>query len=138
MSVEHIAAPAGRQPLRLWPGVVLAVAIVVMRFGVGMAPDGLVYGMFGAIGGAALVALWWLLFSRAAWIERLGAIAATVAAFYALRPLLDQSIAGGMMGMMFAFYAIPPVLAPAFVAWAVATRRLSTGVRRATMVATIF
>ena len=39
--------------------------------------------------------------------------------------------------MMFYVYAIPPVLGPAFVAWALATRRLSDGLRRATMAATI-
>ena len=40
------------------------------------------------------------------------------------------------MGLMFPMYAIP-VLSLAFVVWAVATRRLSNGPRRATMVATI-
>jgi hypothetical protein len=41
-----------------------------------------------------------------------------------------------MMGMMFLIYAIP-VLSLAFVVWAVASRRLSDGPRRATMAATI-
>jgi outer membrane protein assembly factor BamB len=41
-----------------------------------------------------------------------------------------------MMGMVFPIYAIP-ILSLAFVVWAVATQRLSDGLRRATMVATI-
>src|SRR5262249_44304150 len=74
-----------RKPLRLWPGVVAAIIIVVMRYVVAvLVPNQFVNGMFAAIGGAAIVLLWWLLFSRAAWIERLGAIAVTVLAFYAI------------------------------------------------------
>ena len=114
-----------RKPLRLWPGVALAVAIVFLRYVLTFFDSSqFVTGLLGSIVGSALVALWWLLFSRAAWIERIGAIVVTVVAFYAIRPLLDKSIVGGMMGMMFAIYAIPPALAPAFVGWAVITRRM--------------
>src|SRR5437016_13658789 len=41
-----------------------------------------------------------------------------------------------MMGMMLVIYAVP-ILSLAVVAWAVASRRLSDGTRRASMVATI-
>ena len=50
--------------------------------------------------------------------------------------ILHKSIATGMMGMMFAIYAIP-VLSLALVAWAVAGRRLAAGPRRAALVAAI-
>src|SRR3989441_11880699 len=50
--------------------------------------------------------------------------------------IVHESIARGMMGMMFVIYAIP-LLSLAFVAWAVASRRLSSGPRRASMVAAI-
>jgi outer membrane protein assembly factor BamB len=43
-----------------------------------------------------------------------------------------------MMGNMFAIYALPTVVTPALVAWAVATRHSSDIVRRATMVVAIF
>ena len=128
-----------RRPLRLRPGIIAAVIAVIARFVVpAIRPDAFVIGLIGALAGAAAIAVWWVFFSRAAWIERIGAIAVTILAFFAIRPLLHPSIAGGMMGMMFPIYAIPPVLAPAFVVWAVATRNCGDVFRRATMVATIF
>src|SRR5262250_419461 len=63
------------QQLRLWPGV---AAVVLQWFGwLGLpivAPDAAAYGMLGGIvGGGLAVLVWWLFFSRAAWLERLGA-----------------------------------------------------------------
>jgi outer membrane protein assembly factor BamB len=66
----------------------------------------------------------------------LGAIGLMVAALFATSRIIDKSIATGAQGMLFPILAIP-VLGFAFVAWAVATRSLSDGPRRATMVATI-
>src|SRR2546422_7689877 len=57
-------------------------------------------------------------------------------ALFATPRIVHESIATGMMGMMFVIYAIP-LLSLAFVAWAVASRRLSSGPRRASMVAAI-
>src|SRR2546427_13104370 len=57
-------------------------------------------------------------------------------ALFATPRIIHQSIATGMMGMMFVIYVIP-LLSLAFVAWAVASRRLSSGPRRASMVAAI-
>jgi hypothetical protein len=89
-------------------------------------------GLLGALG----IGLWWLFFSRAPWTERLGAIALMIVALFATSRLVHQSIANGMMGMMLPVYAIP-VLGLALVAWASAGRRLSSGPRRASMVAAI-
>lgn len=126
------------KPLRLWPGVAAAMLIVLARYVAPLvAVEATPFGIIGAVVGAALILLWWLFFSRAAWIERVGAIVVTIAAYFAIKPLLHPSIVGGLMGNMFAVYAIPAVLGPAFVAWAAATRSLSDGVRRATMVVTI-
>src|SRR6185295_342684 len=90
-------------------------------------------------GPAGLLALlvWWLFFSRARWAERLGAIAVMIVAVEATRPLIHLSIQNGMQGMMFFLYAVPPTLSLAFVLWAVASRRLTDGLRRATMVVAI-
>ena len=99
-------------------------------------PEQMAYGMLGGLAGALLVYLWWLFASRAPWVERLGAVALTVLAIVATRPLLDKSIAGGAMGMLF-YILVIPILAIALVAWAVATRHLPDGMRRATMAATI-
>jgi len=101
-------------------------------------PDGSLVGLLGAMAGAAAILIWWMFFSRAAWVERLGAIVVLAIAFFVTRPFLDRSIATGMMGMMYGVYALPAVVAPVFVAWAVLTRRFSTAIRRATMVVAIF
>ena len=128
-----------RKPLRLWPGVTIAVISVLFRLVVPFVdPEMSIYGVFVGLIGAALVLLWWLFFSRAPWVERIAAVVATAVAYFAIRPLVDPSISGGLMGRMFAVYALPAVVPPAFVAWAVLTRNLSDGVRRATMVVTIF
>jgi outer membrane protein assembly factor BamB len=82
------------------------------------------------------VVVWWAFFSRAPWSERLGAIVLMIVALVATSRIIHVSIATGGMGMLFPIYAIP-VLSLAFVVWAVASRRLSDGPRRASMVATI-
>ena len=64
-------------------------------------------GVVGGMAGTLLIALWWLFFSRAPWLERLGAIVVMAAALFATRFILHPSIAGGMMGFMFYVYAIP-------------------------------
>jgi outer membrane protein assembly factor BamB len=87
-------------------------------------------------GGALAVVVWWLFFSRAPWSERLGAITLMVVGMYATKRFADVSIATGAQGMLLYILAIPG-LCLAFVAWAVATRNFSDGVRRATMVPVI-
>jgi outer membrane protein assembly factor BamB len=99
-------------------------------------PDALAISVIGGVAASLLIVVWWVFFSRAPWVERIGAILFMIAALFATRRIVDISIATGMMGMMLPIYAIP-FLCVAFVAWAVATQRLSDGVRRATMVLTI-
>lgn len=94
------------------------------------------YSVLGGVGGGLAIVLWWVFFSRAPWVERLGAIVLMIAALGLARRILDPSIATGAMGFLYFMYAIP-LLCLAFVVWAVATRNLSDGTRRATMVATI-
>ena len=125
------------KPLRLWPGVVLAILVVALRALPAISADLGLIGALGAVLCALLVVLWWLFFSRAPWIERIGLIVVTAVAMLATRPFLHPSITGGMMGNMFAF-SVPTVLAPLFVIWAATTRNLSNAVRRATMVVTVF
>ncbi|HKI00474.1 MAG TPA: PQQ-binding-like beta-propeller repeat protein [Thermoanaerobaculia bacterium] len=80
--------------------------------------------------------MWWAFFSRAPRSERLGAVVLMIAALLATRFILHESIATGAMGMLFPMLAIP-VLSLAFVAWAVVSRRLPVGLRRASMAAAI-
>src|SRR5215831_17427268 len=126
-----------RKPLRVWPGVVIAILLCLVRFVLPVVnPDAMMYSVLGGVAGGILVVLWWLFLSRAPWVERLGALALVVLAMYATRPLLDVSIATGAMGFLFPFLTIP-VLSIAFVGSALAARRLAAGPRRAIMAATI-
>jgi outer membrane protein assembly factor BamB len=135
----------GRKSLRLWPGVIFATVLVLGRYVVPLVvpdeieiwslPLGLVAifaGMLSAVG----IVVWWMFFSRAPWLERIAAVVLMVAAVVVLKPLVHVSVRTGNMGYMLYFYA-PPILALAVVVWAVATRHLSAGVRRVSLVAAI-
>ena len=116
------------KPLRLWPGVAFAL--------VGLGGCGVVHPArrrvlrrcSWRIGAALLIVLWWLLFSRARWYERVGAIVAIAAADAAQRYVVHPSIAGGAMGNLSYMLAIP-TLCVALVGWAWASRRLRPGSR---------
>ena len=145
MTVPKSNEPISRKPLRLWPGVAFAIALVLGRYVVPLIvpeeieifglPLGLIAifaGMLAAVG----ILLWWVFFSRAAWSERLGAIVLIIIAVIALKPLVHVSVQTGNMGYMLYFYA-PPVLALAIVVWAAVTRHLVGGVRLASLIAAI-
>jgi outer membrane protein assembly factor BamB len=133
-----------RKPLRLWPGVVLAIVLVLARYVIPpIAGDAEVFempvGLIAVMGGmlcAVAIVLWWLLFSRAPWAERLGAIILMIVAVFAMRAIVHESIRGGMMGMMLPIYSIP-ILTLALVFWAVVTRHFADGVRRTSLIAAI-
>jgi outer membrane protein assembly factor BamB len=122
-----------RKPLRLWPGVVAAVLVLLLWFAVPVVfPDVALFAIFGGLASALAIVVWWLFFSRALWSERVGAILLAIVALLATRQIVHPSIAGGMMGMMLYVYAIP-VLSLVLVAAAVVGNRLTAGLRRATM-----
>ena len=139
MTTADSAKSLPRKPLRLWPGVVVVALQWLAWLGVPLVAAGPVgeYSMVlgGLLGGVA-VSLWWLFFSRAAWVERVGALALVVAGMAVARRFAHPSIATAGMGMLLFIYAIP-LLCLALVAWAVATRRLGDGPRRLTLVATL-
>ena len=125
-----------RKPLRLWPGVAIAITqLAVMFGGPVVTPDApLPVGMLGGIVGALLILLWWLFFSRARWFERVGAIVLIVAAIFATKAIAHESIVGAGQGML--IYILPiPYYALALVAWALAARSLQGGARLASMAA---
>jgi len=132
------------QPLRLWPGVVAVAMQWLLWFVIPVvAPDTTFFGVAAQVVGVAAgvlcglaIVVWWLFFSRARWSERLGAIAVMSVTIIATRSIVHVSIQNGMMGMMLVVYAFP-TLSLAFVGWAVVSRRLSDGPRRAAMVASI-
>jgi outer membrane protein assembly factor BamB len=129
-----------RTPLRLWPAVVIAIVLVVVRYVVPLiGTDAEIFSMpvpiVGILGGmlcTLAIVVWWLLFSRAPWSERVGAIVLMAVAVLATSRFVHESIAGGMMGALLYIYSIP-LLGLALVVWAAATRGLSDGARRAAL-----
>lgn len=119
--------------LRLWPGVVLAAILVTARYLVpAVVPDALLYGLMIGAGAAIGILLWWLLFSRARWAERLGALVVMVGATFLLYQIAHISIRTGTMGFMvpaLMIFMLPPVL----VLWAVIARGRTSRVRWATL-----
>ena len=88
--------PTVRKPLRLWPGIAAAVLLVMVGYVIPIfVPAYAGPGMIGAVFCALIVLLWWLLFSRARWYERLAAIVVMIAAAYAEAFVVHPSIAGG-------------------------------------------
>src|ERR1035438_2103606 len=50
-----------RKPLRLWPGVVIAILLGLLRFVLpAVVPDMLMYSVLGGLVGGVLVPVWWL------------------------------------------------------------------------------
>ena len=130
-------APTRQTPLRLWPGVVAVVAQWLAWFGVPLiVPDTMIVAVIGGALGALAIGVWWAFFSRAPRSERWGAIVLVIVAMVATSRILHVSVATGNMGLQFVISALP-VISLAFVVWAVATRHVSDGPRRAAMVATI-
>ena len=137
MADAHAAEPTRPKPLRLWPGVVIVVLQWLSRFGVPVVvPEAMELGVLGGLLGGMALVVWWAFFSRAPRFERWGAVGLMVVALVATSRVVHESIATGMMGMMFVVYAIPG-LSLAFVVWAAGSRRLADGPRRAALVATI-
>lgn len=134
---QSAANPILKKSLRLWPGVVAVALQWLLWFVVPMvAPQALIFGMLGGLVCALAVVVWWLFFSRAAWVERIGAIVLMIVTVVLTKLIVHSSIAGGMMGMMLPIYSIP-VLSLALVAAAAASRHLTSGPRRAVMIGAI-
>jgi outer membrane protein assembly factor BamB len=127
----------GARPIRLWPGVVLVIAQWFLWLVLPViAPGEVMIASLGGLGAGAAVVLWWLLFSRAPWVERIGAVLLMVAATAATQPFLDASVLTAIGGMLFYLYIIP-VLSVALVAGVAIGRRYSTGTRRVVIAAAI-
>jgi hypothetical protein len=75
--MDAIATTTGRKPLRVWPGVVLGALFFLVRLGLPLIrPDFNVYGVLGGLVISLAILLWWLLFSRAPWLDPLKEIRA--------------------------------------------------------------
>ncbi len=99
-----------QKPLRLWPGVMAAILIVLVKFVVPVfVPDSLAIAVLGSLPLSLIIILWWLFFSRAPLWDRLGVTAFMILALAAFRPLLHQTVSGAGMGMLYFILAIPLV-----------------------------
>jgi outer membrane protein assembly factor BamB len=118
--------------LRLWPGVVLASIMLLVMFGVPLVVpnEGALAGALGGVAGGALILLWWLLFSRAPWLERLAVLGLMALATYLSLFIVHPSIRGGAMGRMLPILLAPPALGLALVVALVVTRHRSVSARR--------
>ena len=127
-----------RKPLRLWPGVVAAVLLCAgaVRASPSSCPTGMALGMMGAL-------------ARRGWRSSCGGCSSAgrpgpsawaprpddrrAVRDLAPRPRVDRGAGMGIVALLLG----DPVLSLALVAWAVASRRLSDGPRRAALVAAI-
>jgi outer membrane protein assembly factor BamB len=135
MAIAQTDQPTPRKPLRLWPGVAAVALLWLARFGLKAAIPGFkgfALAMQWSFGAAAAVLLWWLFFSRARWLERLGAVVLMGAGLGATWLLRHES-----MGPLWLVGYAVPVLCLALVAGAAVGRRLPDGPRRATIAAAI-
>jgi len=137
MTPTQTDASTPRKPLRLWPGLVLVIVQWLGWFVVPFfLPDTRMYGLLVGVSCGLAIVVWWMFFSRAPWLERVGALVLMVIAPIGTKFIVHKSIAGGGMGMLI-FILVVPMLSLALVAWAGASRRLSVGPRRAALVAAI-
>jgi len=138
MTTNQTDLPTSQKLLRVWPGVVAVLVLCLLWLVPFVFNDAAMVPMMGGLACGLVVLVWWLFFSRAPWMERVGAVVLMVVALVATKRVVHESIAGGAMGMLLFIYAIP-VVSLALVVWAVASRRfsLSGGPRRASLVVAI-
>ena len=125
------------KPIRVWPALAIAGLQIA---GIALAPllfeDAMIAGIGAVVAGAVLILLWWLLASRAPWLERVGAVVLMVALTLVVKRAADVSIAGAGQGFL-VYIMTAPLLAFGLVLWAAGTRRLNAGARRAALAATL-
>src|SRR5689334_10702930 len=100
----HALVPG--KPLRVWPAAVALVLMWLFKWLVPVLSDNSV-GLIGWFASALVVILWWLLFSRAPWLDRIGALALMALGVFAVWRFIHPSITGGMMGMMVPLFSMP-------------------------------
>jgi outer membrane protein assembly factor BamB len=137
MSTIETALAPPRKSIRLWPGVIAVVLQWLGWFVVPVIfPQAALVALLSGVLGGLIILLWWLVFSRAPWLERIGALVLIVLALIGTKRLVHESIAGGAMGNLLYVLGIP-VFSMGLVLWAAITRRFSAGKRRLAFVAMI-
>ena len=78
MTTTQTGDNAPRNLLRVWPAIAIVVLQWLFRFGVKeLFPgiQGFGYAVMGTLALTAVLIIWWVLFSRARWLERIGTLA---------------------------------------------------------------
>ena len=139
MTTALMDNPLAKRSLRLWPGVLavtwqwLSLAFLVNQ----ARTDPLLGAMVvtvGVYGGAVVGILWWLFFSQAPWMERVGAlILMPLALFMTLIATWGGYYAGSFWQTEFVDGSL--ILCLALLVWAVLSQHLATVPRRVALVA---
>ena len=99
--MPQIAERAPWLSLRLSPGVFAVVLMWLIKWTASLVfADGALIAIAGWFGVGLLIFVWWMFFSRAPWLERLGAIVVMVVGVIVVWRIVDKSVGTGMMGMM--------------------------------------
>jgi outer membrane protein assembly factor BamB len=101
-----------------------------------LAENAMLVSLSAVMVGALLTLVWWLFFSRAPWLDRIGALIMMVLAVFVATRAVDPSIAGAGQGMLMYVFSLP-VMMWALTGWAVATRNLQDRTRRIALVPTV-
>ena len=133
MTVSENVGPSPRRPLRLWPGIaIVAVQWLIILLAPLTLEEGGILAILGGAAAGLLVLIWWLFFSRAPWVDRLGAVVLMVLTVLLAYLVVHPSISNGLMGRMVPIFSIP-LLSLALVASVAITRRRTERVRRLSM-----
>jgi outer membrane protein assembly factor BamB len=123
-----------RKPLRWLPAAVLGSLLLLSLIAPAVLPPfNLSIAMFGGVIAALLIMLWWLFFSRAQWLERIGVVAVMALAVVLTSLFVDPSIAGGAQGMLGYILGVE-FFAMALAIWAAVTHRLDDRGRRLALI----
>ncbi|HEV3443302.1 MAG TPA: PQQ-binding-like beta-propeller repeat protein [Gemmataceae bacterium] len=138
LSQPPAAMPAPARRLRLWPACVVVAALWLAITLPGWFWPGTQFQIncmvWGAIGGASAVGLWWLVASRAPWTDRALGLLAFAACAVGSFPLFHHSLTYRLYGPIVRGL---PVATTAWVVWLVLTPRLAWSIRRVGMLAAI-
>ena len=76
--------------LRVWPGVAIVMLQLLLWLAIPLLPGGGMVAVLGGVACAAAIAIWWLLFSRAPWLERVAVVLLAAGGIYATAWLVDR------------------------------------------------
>lgn len=116
------------KPLRTWPAVTIGVLAAAVIIGGPLVQPGEPWPLLGGAAGAVLILLWWLVASRARWMERFGVLLMLALAVIATKPFVDLSIDNGAQGFLAFIFGVM-FYAMALGIWAVATGRMNDRAR---------